>query len=257
MEVAAEYEGAAATFAETAILLEEVGRAAVRTAYPSVAAAGVGVLELLEPNARRDAELRATVAGTSVPVAVLAGDMVPAAGGETACAGTGGIVPTFRLIQTTAGLRLSGSADFVPDAPAATTLLIPARSGDGTVHLVAVEPGAAGLRITGQEAVDTTRPLGRVTAREVSVAPDSVLPFRGDPRRALRPLAALAVACYSLGIAAAMLDATVGYVRVRPSSKAWTAPTGRCVSRARRPGSTTRCPTPVAKGCTRPRSAVR
>ncbi|WP_459545600.1 acyl-CoA dehydrogenase family protein [Nocardia sp. X0981] len=218
LEVAAEHGGAAATFAETAILLEEVGRAAVRTAYPSVAAAGVGVLELLEPNARRDAELRATVAGTAVPVTVLAGDMVPAAGGETACAGTGGIVPTFRLTQTTANIHLSGSAAFVPDAPVATTLLVPAQAPDGAAHLVCVEPGTPGVRVTGQEVVDTTRNLGRVTADEVVVAPDSVLSFRGDPRRALRTLydrAALAVACDGLGIAAAMLDTTVGYVRVR------------------------------------------
>ncbi|WP_157107192.1 hypothetical protein [Nocardia grenadensis] len=100
----------------------EVGRAVARTAYPSVAAVGIGALALLEPNDHRDAVLRETVTGTAKPIAVLGGNMVPAAGGETACAGTGGIVPTFRLTQTIAGSEISGNVDFVPDAAAATTL---------------------------------------------------------------------------------------------------------------------------------------
>ncbi|WP_328392803.1 acyl-CoA dehydrogenase family protein [Nocardia sp. NBC_00416] len=217
LEVPEEYEGTAATFTEVAILLEEIGRAAARTAYPSVAA-GVGALSALEPDARRDTVLRETVAGTTIPVAVLGGDMVPAAGGETACAGTGGIVPTFLLTETIEGFRLSGSADFVPDAPVATTLLIPARAPGGSVRLVFVEPGAGGLRIAERQVVDATRSLGRVEAHEVSVAAESIRPFRSDIRDGLRVLydrAALAVACDSLGIAASMLDATVEYARVR------------------------------------------
>ncbi len=99
-----------------------MGRAVARTAYPSVAAVGIGALALLEPNDHRDAVLRETVTGTAKPIAVLGGNMVPAAGGETACAGTGGIVPTFRLTQTIAGSEISGNVDFVPDAAAATTL---------------------------------------------------------------------------------------------------------------------------------------
>lgn len=98
LEVPEGYGGTAA-----GILLEEVGRAVARTAYPSVASAGIGALTLLEPNTHRDAVLRETVTGIAIPIAVLRGNMVPAAGGETACAGTGGIVPTFRLTQTTEG----------------------------------------------------------------------------------------------------------------------------------------------------------
>lgn len=127
-EVAEEYGGAGAGLAEVGILLEEVGRAVARTAYPSMTAAGIGASALLEPNAHLDAVLRETVAGIAIPIAVPGENMVPAAGGETACAGTGGIVPTFRIVQTIEGFEISGNADFVPDAAAATTLLIPARA---------------------------------------------------------------------------------------------------------------------------------
>lgn len=218
LEVADEYGGTAAGYTEVGILLEEIGRTVARTAYPSVAAVGIGALTLLESNTHRDAVLRETVAGTAIPIAVLGGNMVPAAGGETACAGTGGIVPTFRLTQTIEGYELSGTADFVPDAAAATVLLVPAHAPDGTVRVAAVASGAPGLRIDDRPVVDETRSLGLVTADRVEVAPESVHPFRDDIRcgpRALFDRAALAVACDSLGAGAAMLEATVEYVRVR------------------------------------------
>ncbi|MGW5384360.1 acyl-CoA dehydrogenase family protein [Nocardia sp. NPDC003963] len=218
LEVADGYGGAGAGFAEVGVLLEEVGRAVARTAYPSVAAAGIGALTLLEPNTHRDAVLRETVTGTAIPIAVLGGNMVPAAGGETACAGTGGIVPTFRLTQTIEGYELSGSADFVPDISAATTLLIPARAPDATVRIAVVASGAPGLGIDDRPVVDETRSLGRVSARGVALAPEAVHPFpagAGCGLRLLHDRAALAVACDSVGIGAAVLDATVEYVSVR------------------------------------------
>lgn len=218
LEISDEFDGAAATFTETAILLEEIGRAAAPTPYSAVAAAGIGALCLLEPTTRRDVVLRETAAGTARPVTVLAGNTVPAAGGETACAGTGGIVPTFELVQTGKAVLLSGSADFVLDAPAATVLLIPAHATDGALGIALVEPGAAGLRITGQPVVDETRSLGKVTALDVALTPQSFVPFApgaAHPLRHLYDRAALAVACDSLGLTAAMLDATVDYTRVR------------------------------------------
>ena len=218
LEVPDEFDGTAATFAEVAILLEEIGRATARTPYPAVAPTGIGVLCSLEPTTRRDVVLCETVAGTARPVAVLAGNTVPAAGGETACAGTGDIVPTFESVQTGEAILLSGSADFVPDAPSATVLLIPARAAGGAVGVALVEPGTAGLQITGQPVVDETRSLGKVTALDVALAPQSFVPFTPGavhPLRHLYDRAALAVACDSLGVAAAMLDATVDYTRVR------------------------------------------
>ncbi|MGI5219822.1 acyl-CoA dehydrogenase family protein [Nocardia sp. CA-290969] len=218
LETADEFDGAAATFTEIAILLEEIGRAAARTPYPAVVATGIGALNLLEPSTRRDAVLRETVAGTALPVAVLAGDMVPAAGGETACAGTGGIVPTFELVQTGPEYLLSGAADYVLEAPSATVLLVPAHAADGTPGIAVVEPGVTGLEVTEQPVVDETRSFGRVTAHDVALTPQSFqlfAPGTPQPLRHLYDRAALAVACDSLGVAAAMVDATVDYTRVR------------------------------------------
>ncbi|WP_327147335.1 acyl-CoA dehydrogenase family protein [Nocardia sp. NBC_01329] len=100
----------------------------------------------------------------------------------------------------------------------ATTLLVPARAPDGTVQVAVVSSGAPGLRIDDRAVVDETRSLGRITAREVALAPDEVRPFlAGGDRgsRALYDRAALASACDSLGVGAAMLDATVEYAGVR------------------------------------------
>ncbi|WP_432278737.1 acyl-CoA dehydrogenase family protein [Nocardia carnea] len=218
LETADEFDGAAATFTETAILLEEIGRAAARTPYPAVAATGIGALNLLAPSTRRDEVLRETVAGTALPVAVLAGDMVPAAGGETACAGTAGIVPPFQLVQTGPRYLLSGTAAYVLAASSATVLLVPSRTADGRLGVAVVESDATGLEVTEQPVVDETRSFGRVTALDVPLPSESFLSFAPGPAEPLRQLydrAALAVACDSLGIAAAMLDATVDYARVR------------------------------------------
>ncbi len=66
--------------------------------------------------------------------------------------------------------------------------------------------------------VDETRRLGSVTADSAPIGAGSVHRFAGDPwacwRRA-RERAAMATASDSLGIAEAMLEATVAYARVR------------------------------------------
>lgn len=218
LEIAAEFDGTAATFTETAILLEEIGRTTARTPYPAVAAAGIGALNVLEPTARRDAVLRETVTGTARPVTVLAGNMVPVAGGESACTGTGGIVPTFEMVQTGASILISGSADFVLGAPAATVLLVPVRTAADTSGIALLEPGTAGLEITEQPVVDDTRSFGTVTARRVTLAPEAFVPFAAgtvDPLRRIYDRAAIAVACDGLGLAAAMLDTTAAYAQTR------------------------------------------
>ncbi|WP_024804506.1 acyl-CoA dehydrogenase family protein [Nocardia sp. BMG51109] len=223
LEAPAEIDGAEATFAEAAVLLEEVGRAAARSAFPAVAALGLGALAMTEPGALRDRLFREAVAGDTVPVAVLSGEWgrAPVGGGfdaERAAAPTDRGEKDFRLADEAGSLSLSGSTEFVPDALAADRLLVPARDPDGTIVLAVVDPGAEGLAVTEQPVVDATRGFGRVAAHGVAVEPDAVLRFSGDAAAALRRLhdrAAVAIACDSLGLGAAMLDATVEYVRVR------------------------------------------
>ncbi|MBF6474611.1 MULTISPECIES: acyl-CoA dehydrogenase family protein [Nocardia] len=217
LEAPAEFDGADATFAEVAVILQEMGRAVARSAYPSVAVLAVGALGLLEPHPQRDELFRGTVAGAVVPVVALTGEervgVVPRGAGFAHA----DLAP-FRLVPDTDGLRLHGDVEFVLDAPGADRLLVPARDPGGEIVIAAVESDAPGTAVTARPVVDATRSLGRVSADDVAVAPSAVWRFRGDGERALRRLydrAAVATACDSLGLSEAMLAATVDYAKVR------------------------------------------
>ncbi|MFG2368062.1 acyl-CoA dehydrogenase family protein [Streptomyces mirabilis] len=214
LEVPEELDGAGVTFAETAVVLEELGRAAARTGYFGTTVLAAGTLTALQPTAERDALLRRTANGTQALTAALVD-----ATDDSLVAGTfdDRDVP-FRIEDSPAGPRLSGHAGFVPDAAEADRLLILALDPAGTPVVVLLAPGAEGLTVTGQPVLDATRRFARVRAE--AVAPDAgcVLRFDGEPRRAVGRLldrAAVATACDSLGLAEAMLQATVAHTRGR------------------------------------------
>ncbi len=190
LEAPAEFGGSAATFAEAAVICEELGRAAGSSHYLGSAVLAVGALNMLAPGAVRDA-LFTDIASGAIRVAVAVG--------------------SFTL---SADRRLSGVAEFVPDADGADRLLVAASDPAGVTVVVV----AGGLGITPQPVLDETRRVATVTADGVEVAESSVLHFAGDPQRGVRRLldrAAVAVACDSLGVADAMLAATVSYARTR------------------------------------------
>lgn len=195
--------GAGATFAEVAVICEELGRAAAATGFLGGAVLAIGALDAVQPNTSRDALLRDVVAGSCRAALALPG--------------TGEQAP-FDLATTRLGWRVHGRAAFVSDAAGAQRLLLPAYDADRVAVLVDVPAAAPGLTITEQPVLDETHRLATVTAEGVEVGEDAVWRFDGDPAAALDALwerAALAVACDSLGVAQAMLDATVSYVRVR------------------------------------------
>lgn len=198
-----EHGGAGATFAEVAVICEELGRSAAPTPYLGGAVLAVSALNALQPNDSRDALLQAVVAGHTRAAPALPG------GGDPA---------PFELATTRLGWRVHGRATFVPDAAGAQRLLLPARDADGIAVLVDVAADAPGLTVTEQPVLDETRRLAIVTADGLEVDEDAVWRFEGDPATqlcALTDRAALAVACDSLGIAQAMLDNTVSYTGVR------------------------------------------
>lgn len=195
--------GAGATFAEVAVICEELGRAAAATGYLGGAVLAIGALNAVQPNAARDAQLQAVVAGSTRTTLALPG------AGESA---------PFDLATTRLGWRVHGRATFVSDAAGAQRLLLPARDLDGVAVLVDVAADAPGLTVTDQPVLDETRRLATVTAEGIEVDEDAVWRFDGDSEVGLRSLAdraALAVACDSLGVAQAMLDTTVSYAGVR------------------------------------------
>ena len=191
--------GAGVSFAEVAVVLEEVGRAASPCGYLG-SALGAGVLSLLSSGTGRD-ELQSALATGTTRVAV-------------ALAADGAVDPPFRFD----GHRIDGRADFVPDAEAAGVLLLPAVDPHGTPVVVALRAGAAGLAVCAQPVLDETRRLVSVTAQAAPVDPAAVWTFDGDPGAALNELVArarVAMACDSLGLAEAMLARTVDYAGVR------------------------------------------
>jgi alkylation response protein AidB-like acyl-CoA dehydrogenase len=167
LEVPEEYGGAGATFAETAVVCEEIGRAASANSYLGSAVLAVATLNTLQPSETR------------------AGLLADVASGE-------------------ARVAVALESDFVPDAEGADKVLVV--TGDG----VAVTTPT----VTARPVLDETRRLATVTATDTA----DVLRFAGDPASAigrLRNRAAVAIACDSLGLAEAMLSATVGYAKVR------------------------------------------
>jgi alkylation response protein AidB-like acyl-CoA dehydrogenase len=207
LEVPEALEGGGATFAEVAVVLEEMGRAATCGSYLGPVVLGVGALSLVEPNPARDELLRETASG-GVILAAAIGDAEDRAD----------VQAPFYIERLSRVLRLNGQAGFVPDASEAGRLLLLALDPGGVPSIVHVQPGAPGLGVAEQPVLDATRRFGLVTADGVPVSEASVWRFDGDPQACARRLldrAAVAVACDSLGLSEAMLDATVGYARVR------------------------------------------
>lgn len=179
LEVPESLGGAEATFVETAIVLEELGRAAVPSRFLGTVLT-VGALTALSPNNSRDRLLESVAAGTSA---------------------------AFASGFTVSGGVVSGRAEYVPDADGAEIVLLLA--DDGGVPVVVT---SADLAVTAQPVLDETRALAVVTAEGAAIS--ELWPLPVDPS-ALNDRAAVAVACDSLGVAEAMLSATVDYVKVR------------------------------------------
>jgi alkylation response protein AidB-like acyl-CoA dehydrogenase len=219
LEVPSALDGADATFAEVAVIAEELGRAAACTPYLGSTVLGTGTLCALAPSPDRDALLRRAATGDETPVAVLADGAVSTDGAAPADGDATADPVPFRLERHGGGLRLHGQAAFVPDAAEGGRLLVLARGvEDGAPVIVAVDPAAAGMVVEPQPVVDETRRLAMVRADGAEVPKGQVWRFAGDPQSAVGRLldrAAVAVACDSLGLSEAMLDATVGYARVR------------------------------------------
>jgi alkylation response protein AidB-like acyl-CoA dehydrogenase len=201
LEVPERLGGAGATFAEVAVVLEEAGRAA--TAAPLLGSVlAVGALGSVAPSDERDALLAGIATGdVRAAVALATGDLGPDA------------PPPFRIERAGGEPRLVGRARYAPDAPGADHVLMVAHDpGTGPV-LVDVSP-REGLMMEATPVVDTTRALGHVIADGVPVDGRRCWQLTGGPR-ALVDRGALAIALDSVGIAGAVLDATVAYASVR------------------------------------------
>lgn len=187
LEVPEAFGGAGAGFAEVAVICQELGRAAAPIPYLGSAVLAVGMLNSLADSEIRDG-LLADVAGGRTRVAAVIGG-------------------SFTL---DADQRLSGRADFVPDADGADRLLVAATDASGADIAVLIDA----LHVTDKPVLDETRRVATVTADGIEVPDAAVLRFTGRTAD-LEQRAAVAVACDSLGLAEAMLAATVSYAQTR------------------------------------------
>lgn len=195
LEASEDHGGAGVSFAEVAVVLDQIGRAAASTAYLGGAVLSIGTLNALQANGSRDVLLAGVASGEVRAAVALPTD------GRTA--------PQFRFD----GATVTGSAEFVPDADTAEELLLLA-TGPGAQSVIVRVPAAA-VDVQRQPVLDETRVLATVTAGGVEVDGSAVWAIDAPSQAALFDRARLAVACDSLGVAEAMLEATVSYAGIR------------------------------------------
>ena len=179
--------GAGATWRETAVVMEELGRSAAPV--PFLSSAVVATAALLAAGER---DLLARLAAAEEIA-------VPAVPFSTGPFGAG--VPELRVADG----RVTGEVTSVADGMAAGWFLVPAGGG-----LYAVD--AADARRTAVTSLDMTRRLADVT---FSGAPARLVAEGPDALRAGLLTGAAMLASEQLGIAERCLDDTVAYVKTR------------------------------------------
>jgi alkylation response protein AidB-like acyl-CoA dehydrogenase len=199
-----EYGGSGFSFAEQAIVLEEMGAALYGGPYlASAVLAATMLLVTADEGARRDL-LPGIASGETVATLAFTeddGSWEPAAIRLGAASDGDGWV-------------LDGHKSFVLDGHTASLILAVARSGAG-LSLFAVDPAAAGLRRTALPTLDQTRKLARL---EFSSVAGRLVGVPGDATATLArtlDVAAIALAAEQLGGAQRALDMAVGYAKIR------------------------------------------
>jgi alkylation response protein AidB-like acyl-CoA dehydrogenase len=116
-----------------------------------------------------------------------------------------------------AGWRLDGVKIAVPGAQLAERILVPARTGEDTVGVFALEPGAAGVQLE-RQVMTSREPRGRLELDGARVGADAVL---SDPRagaeivRFTLERAAAGLCAMQLGVCAEALRRTADYITGR------------------------------------------
>jgi alkylation response protein AidB-like acyl-CoA dehydrogenase len=191
---------------ETAILLEEMGRAAYPGPYLPTVLVGMAVAHA-GTAAQRSRWLPAiATGGVRATVALLDSQLDWWA----------------EMLETRADLagnsyRLSGVKHFVPWAHVADLLLVPARTPDGPT-LFLVETAGAGLSISPVIAMDLGARWATVRLETAPVSADAVLGSPGQGaalREEILRRGAVGAAAEMLGAARRCLDLSVGYAKVR------------------------------------------
>jgi alkylation response protein AidB-like acyl-CoA dehydrogenase len=201
-----EYGGAGFSFAEQAIVLEELGAALFTGPYLASAVLAATALLAGDDDEARKELLPGIAAGETVATLAFTED-----GGSWDPAAI-----RLAAAQTGTGWRLDGHKSFVLDGHAADLILTVAATGtDGKLSLFAVNAGTTGLTRHAVPTLDQTRKLARL------VFNDTPARLVGEPGAARAGLdrtldvAAIALAAEQLGGAQRALDMAVAYAKVR------------------------------------------
>jgi alkylation response protein AidB-like acyl-CoA dehydrogenase len=204
LAVPEEFGGAGCSFVEVGVVLEELGASLAGLPFlSSVVLAQSLVLGVDDPGAR--ARWLPGLASGSIRGAV--------AFAEEAGGWDGRGLRT-KAVRDGAGWRLDGQKTFVIDGHTADLVLVLADTGGG-LSVFAVQPESPGLARAPLATVDQTR---KQAAVELTGTPATLVGGEGAGRRALSrmsELAAVALATEAVGGARAVLDASVGYAKVR------------------------------------------
>jgi alkylation response protein AidB-like acyl-CoA dehydrogenase len=199
-----EYGGAGFSFAEQAIVLEELGAALYGGPYLASAVFAATVLLASPDEDARKRYLPGIASGETIATLAFTeedGSWEPDA---------------IRLAATSSadGWRLDGRKSFVLDGHTAQLILVVARSGDG-LSLFAVPADASGLARTALPTLDQTRKLARL---DFAAVPATLLGSAGEGAAVLSrvlDVAAIAQAAEQLGGAQRALDMAVEYAKIR------------------------------------------
>jgi alkylation response protein AidB-like acyl-CoA dehydrogenase len=199
-----EYGGAGFSFAEQAIVLEELGAALYGGAYLASAVLAATALLASPDTGARKRYLPGIASGETIATLAFTeedGSWEPDA---------------IRLAATSSadGWRLDGRKSFVLEGHTAQLILVVARSGEG-LSLFAVPADASGLARTALPTLDQTRKLARL---DFAAVPATLLGSAGDGAAVLGrvlDVAAIAQAAEQLGGAQRALDMAVEYAKMR------------------------------------------
>lgn len=189
-----EQGGAGLGFLEIALICEQVGRAVapIPTVWTQVTAYVLG-----KHAPQVAASLLPGVADGSV---ILTAALEPGA--------------DVRATRTGDGWTLTGERGYVPWAPFADAVVVPAVADDGTVVAALVRRDAAGLSLTGTETTNR-EPQALLSFDAVTVAADQVVTDATDLLSALRQHLTAALCNVAAGVCAAGLERTAKHTSTR------------------------------------------
>jgi alkylation response protein AidB-like acyl-CoA dehydrogenase len=205
--VPVEYGGAGRTFLDFALLLEELGRVLLPSPMLASAVVATDLLLTLASGDQKAVWLADLAAGRKLVTLALA---------EPGWRDEWGAV-SLQARASGEFLALSGTKLFVPFAPSVDCLLVAVRLEGGTLALVAIEPGTAGVSCTRLETLDGGHPY-EVTFTGALVPRSSMI---GTPQAVASAIersryrAAVASMAFMTGAAERVLEMTIEHARTR------------------------------------------